>query len=45
MTRIVHEELQKLLDSQFIYEIENSEWVSPIFCVPKENGEIRVCVD
>lgn len=45
MARIVQEELQKLLDAQFIYEIENSEWVSPIVCVPKKNGKTRVCVD
>ena len=45
MARIVQEELQKLLDAQFIYEIEHSEWVSPIVCVPKKNGKTRVCVD
>ncbi|MCO5606051.1 hypothetical protein L7F22_060238 [Adiantum nelumboides] len=25
--------------------IEHSEWVSPIFIVPKKNGKLRVCVD
>jgi len=29
----------------FIYEIEHSDWVSPIVCVPKKNGNLRVCVD
>ena len=30
----VKEELNKLLEVGFIYEIEHSEWVSPIFIVP-----------
>ena len=45
MARIVQDALQKLLDAHFIYEIEHSEWVSPIVCVPKKNGKTRVCVD
>lgn len=45
MAKIVQEELQKLLDAQFIYEIDHFEWVSPIVCVPKKNGKTRVCVD
>ena len=44
MAKIVQEELQKLLDAQFIYEIKHSEWVSPIVCVPKKNRKTRVCV-
>ena len=41
----VKQEIDKLLDSGFIYSIDNSEWVSPIVIVLKKNGEIRVCVD
>ena len=41
----IQEELKKLLDVGFIYEIEHSDWVSPIVCVPKKNGKLRVCVD
>ena len=33
------------LDVGFIYEIEHTEWVSPIVIVTKKNGKIRVCVD
>ena len=28
-----------------IYEIEHTEWVSPIMIITKKNGKIRVCVD
>jgi len=41
----IQEELKKMLDVGFIYEIEHSDWVSPIVCVPKKNGKLRVCVD
>ena len=34
---IVKEELQKLLDTGFIYPISDSEWVSPLVLVPKKN--------
>ena len=42
---IVKEEIDKLLNVGFIYEIEHTEWVSPIVIVTKKNGKIRVCVD
>ena len=42
---IVKEEIDKLLDAGFIYEIEHTEWVSPIVIVTKKNGKIRVCAD
>ena len=42
---IVKEEIDKLLNAGFIYEIEHTEWVSPIVIVTKKNGKIRVCVD
>ena len=42
---IVKEELQKLLDVNFIYLISNSKWVSPLVLVPKNNGKWRICVD
>ena len=29
----------------FIYPVEDSEWVSPVVVVPKNNGKWRVCVD
>jgi hypothetical protein len=42
---IVKEELQKLLDIDFIYPISDSRWVSPLVIVPKKNGKWRICVD
>ena len=38
-------EVKALLRAQFIYPVEDSEWVSPIVVVPKKNGKWRVCVD
>ena len=42
---IVKEEIDKLLDAGFIYEVEHIEWVSLIMIVTKKNGKIRVYVD
>lgn len=42
---IVKEELQKLFDAGFIYPILDSEWVSPLIIVPKNNGKGRFFVD
>lgn len=36
----IKEEINKLLVANFIYEIEHSEWVSPIVEVPKNNGKL-----
>ena len=41
----IKEELDKLKEAQFIYEIEHTDWVSPIVIVPKKNGKLRVCVN
>ena len=45
LREIVKNELQKLLNVVFIYPISDSQWVSPLFIVPKKNGIWRVCVD
>eukprot|EP00253_Pinus_taeda_P009214 PITA_09214 len=42
---IFKEELEKSLDSGFIYPIFDSEWVSPLVLVPKKNGKWRIYVD
>ena len=42
---IVTEELQKLLDVNFIYPISDSQWVSPLVIVPKKNGKWGIYVD
>ena len=36
----IKEEINKLLEAEFIYEIEHTEWVSPIVIVPKKNGKL-----
>ena len=41
----IKEEIDKLLEAEFIYEIEHTKWVSPIFIVPKNNGKLLVCVN
>ena len=41
----IKDEKDKLKESKFIYEIEHTNWVSPIVVVPKKNGKLRVCVN
>ena len=45
LREIVKEELQKLLNVNFIYPISDSRWVSPLVIIPKKNGKWRVCID
>jgi hypothetical protein len=43
---IVKEEIQKLLNVEFIYPISDNKWVSPLVVVPKKvTGKWRICVD
>ena len=41
----IQEEINKLIECGFIYEIEHPTWVSPIMVVPKKNRKLRVCID
>ena len=43
--RKIKEEIDKLLEAEFIYEIEHTKWVSPIVIIPKKNGKLHVCVN
>eukprot|EP00253_Pinus_taeda_P031339 PITA_31339 len=45
LREIVKEELQKLLNVNFIYPISDSRWVSPLVIIAKKNGKWRVCID
>ena len=36
---IVKDELQKLLNANFIYPFFDSKWISPLVIVPKKNGK------
>ena len=38
---IVKDELQKLLDADFIYAIFDSKWVSHLAVVPKKGGKME----
>nr|GEW07599.1 reverse transcriptase domain-containing protein [Tanacetum cinerariifolium] len=38
MQEVVKKEIVKLLDTGIIYLIDDSPWVSPIYCVPKKGG-------
>jgi len=42
LKEIVKEELQKLLNINFIYPISDGQWVSPPVIVPKKKGKWRV---
>jgi len=42
---VVKDELQKLLDVNFICPISDSKWVSPLVVVPKKNGKWCICVN
>jgi len=44
LKEVVKEELQKLLDVNFIYPISISRWVSPLVLVPKNNGKLCICI-
>ena len=41
----IKEEIDKLLEANFIYEIKHTKWVSLIVVMPKRNGNIRVCIN
>jgi Reverse transcriptase (RNA-dependent DNA polymerase) len=41
----VKEEIQLLLDANFIKPINQYSWLSPIVVVPKKTEKLRVCID
>ena len=38
MKEVVRKEILKLLEEGIIYPVADSEWVSPVHCVPKKGG-------
>jgi hypothetical protein len=36
----VKEDLKKLLNVEFIYPIETTQWLSPLVIIPKKNGKL-----
>ncbi|GJV22440.1 reverse transcriptase domain-containing protein [Tanacetum coccineum] len=45
MQEVVKKEIMKLLDTDIIYPIVNSPWVSSIHCVPKKGESVEVFMD
>ncbi|XP_040951513.1 uncharacterized protein [Gossypium hirsutum] len=45
MKEVVNKEIIKWLDVEIIYPISDSNWVSPVQCVPKKSGITVVCND
>ena len=41
----LEKELKKMQDEGIIEPVEVSEWATPIVCVPKTDGSVRVCGD
>ena len=41
----VDREIERLEHEGVIKKVESTEWASPIVCVPKRNGTIRICGD
>ena len=41
----VEKELKKMEDEGIIEPVEVSDWATPIVCVPKTDGSLRVCGD
>ena len=40
MKEVVRKEILKLLEAGIIYPVADSDWVSPVHCVPKKGGII-----
>ena len=38
MKELVRKEILKLLEAGIIYLVVDSQWVSPVHCVPKKGG-------
>lgn len=41
----VEAELKRLIDIGYFEPVKNSKWASPIVIVPKQDGNIRLCID
>lgn len=41
----LYEEIDRMLELDIIEECEMSAWSSPVVCVKKSNGKVRMCID
>ena len=45
MKTAVEKELDRMQNEGIIYPVEYSDWATPIVCVPKADGSVRICGD
>ena len=41
----VEEELKRMQEDKIIYPVDYSEWATPLVCIPKADGRVRLCGD
>jgi hypothetical protein len=41
----IREEIKKLLDAGFIWEVNHPRWLANPVVIPKANGKLRMCID
>ncbi|XP_054752475.2 uncharacterized protein K02A2.6-like [Lytechinus pictus] len=41
----VEEELKRMQEYDIIYPVDYSEWATPLVCIPKADGRVRLCGD
>ncbi|XP_041453560.1 uncharacterized protein K02A2.6-like [Lytechinus variegatus] len=41
----VEEELKRMQEDDIIYPVDYSEWATPLVCIPKADGRVRLCGD
>jgi hypothetical protein len=41
----IHEELKKLLDASFIWEVHHPRWLANPVVIPKASEKLRMCID
>ena len=45
LSAAVDKQLEKLIEKGVCSPVDYSEWATPIVCIPKTNGEVRICGD
>jgi hypothetical protein len=41
----IHEEIKKLLDTGFIWEIHHPRWLANPIVIPKAGGKLQMCIN
>jgi hypothetical protein len=42
---LIHEEIKKLLDAGFIWEVHHPRWLANPVVIPKVGGKLQMCID